>query len=515
MVRKRAKISILRFATIAFLSGACVMVLEMVGARLLAPFLGTSIVVWTSLIGIILASLSVGYWLGGRLADKTVSERVLAWLLLGAAAMIFLTALIHTPVLRWVSQLDSLHTSAVMAAIVLFALPAGFCGMISPYVIRLAMSEVSTAGTTVGTLNAISTAGSILGTFLGGFVLISWVSSPVIIYGIAFVMAATALLTRGRMVLPQLGVLILVAGGGALSTHYDSPLQDGIVYFQETPYNSVRVKEEVRFSEGTQRPVRVLITDEEKTQSASFIDDPAELVFDYTKYYALGTALKPQAERILMLGGGGYSVPKWLLGPASPLQAGSFQLDVVEIDPGVTRAAELFLGLKTDEYANLHVFHEDARRFVNRTAVGNGPRYDLILGDVFNSHASVPFHVGTREAAQSVHDSLAPDGLFLMNIISALDGDDGRLFRSIHGAFAEVFPHTYTFLVQAPHRPFVVQNIILIAAGKPLDLPALEEKSPEIAKLLSHRYVHPIPADVPALADAYAPVERYTLGLIR
>ena len=108
------------------------MVLEMVGARLLAPFLGTSIVVWTSLIGIILASLSVGYWLGGRLADKTVSERVLAWLLLGAAAMIFLTALIHTPVLRWVSQLDSLHTSAVMAAIVLFALPAGFCGMISP-----------------------------------------------------------------------------------------------------------------------------------------------------------------------------------------------------------------------------------------------------------------------------------------------------------------------------------------------------------------------------------------------
>ena len=516
MTKKPSGGSTARFASIMFLNGACIMVLEMVGARLLTPFLGNSIIVWTSLIGIILASLSIGYWQGGRLADRTLSEKVLAWLLVAAAGAVLLTAAIYGPVLRAIAHLESLHTAAVLTAIVLFTLPAVFCGMVSPYATRLALSELKTAGAVVGTLNAISTAGSILGTFLGGFVLVSWVSSPVIVYGIAAVLGVTALLAhspvRGKQVLA-----FLILAGLSGTVHVLVPDErEGIVYVQETPYNVVRIREEFRPSrEGAPRAVRVLLTDEDKTQSATFVDNPAELVFEYTKYYALGTYLKPKAERILMLGGGGYSVPKWLLSENSPLPAGSFNLDVVELDPGVTEAAELYLGLEAERHPNMRIVHEDARRFVNRVAEGKGERYDLILGDVFNSQASVPFHVGTVEAARSIRESLAEDGVFLMNIISAIDGDNGRLFRGIHAAFAEVFPHTQTFLVYHPQRPYVPQNIILIAAAKPIGLPDAASAPPEIAGFLANRYVHPIPDDIPALTDAYAPVDRYTLGMIR
>lgn len=505
-----------RFAMIMFLNGACIMVLEMVGARLLTPFLGNSIVVWTSLIGIILASLSIGYWQGGRLADRTLSEKVLAWLLVVAAGAVLLTAAIHGPVLRGIAHFESLHSAAVLAAIILFTLPAVLSGMVSPYATRLALSELKTAGAVVGTLNAIATAGSILGTFLGGFILVSWLSSSVIVYGIAGVLAATALLTRSPVRRKQTMVAVLLAGLSAAVTLLLPDDHKGIVYVQETPYNVVRIREELRPSEtGTPRAVRVLLTDEDKTQSASFVDNPAELVFEYTRYYALGTYLKPKAERVLMLGGGGYSVPKWLLSENSPLETERLHLDVVELDPGVTEAARLYLGLAPERHPNMRIVHEDARRFVNRIAEGKGERYDLILGDVFNSQASVPFHVGTREAAQSIHDALRDDGVFLMNIISAVEGDNGRLFRGIHAAFSQVFPYTQTFLVTLPQRPHTPQNIILIASRQAIALPDVAEAPPEIAGFLSHRYVHPVPDDVPALVDAFAPVERYTLGMIR
>jgi len=503
------KISIARLSMIAFISGACVMVLEMVGARMLAPFLGTSIVVWTSLIGIILASLSLGYWLGGRLADRTVSQKLLAWLLLGAALSILLTVLSHTLILQWVTQFESLHTSAVLAASLLFALPAVFCGMISPYVTRLALCEVRTAGATVGTLNAISTVGSIVGTFLGGFVLIAWVSSPTIIYGIALVMAASALLSGGKMLVPIVAVLALIAGiGGAFSSKISSLVAaDGLIYFQETPYNSIQIKQGIQ--EPSMRQVRLLITDENRTQSMTFVDAPARLALGYSQYFAIATALKPEAQRVLMLGGGGYSIPKWLLGPDSPLQAGRFQLDVVELDPGITDAAERFLGLERDLHPNLAIFHEDARRFVNRSAQSSEPGYQLIFGDVFNSMASVPFHVGTREAAQSIHRSLSDDGVFMMNVISAVEGDQGRLYRAIHAAFAETFGTTASFLVKAPETPTTVQNVMLLAAKQPIDFERLLANAPDLAPLLANRYEPTLTNDVPALTDQHAPVERY------
>ena len=553
-------------ALVVFLNGMAVMVLEMVGARLLAPWLGTSVVVWTSLIGVILACLSLGYWLGGRLADSylrpvaapkpekksgkarrpapkadnaetplagtadddaAASARaaniravaMLSNLLAGASVTVFITAMLQGVMLPALAKaVPSLHLAAVLAALLLFALPSMLCGMVSPYAVRLAITDSETSGAVIGRLNAVSTVGSIVGTFLGGFVLISWFGSMETTLGVSAILLATAALVRLKPALSKVALalcLVLAAFAHKSYTAYMIEAENAPIGV-DTLYSSVRVADGLL--EG--RPVKLLFTDPGSCQSASFVDTPAELAFAYTKFYALGTSMNPAAKRILMLGGGGYSVPKWLLAGRSELASPDFSLDVVELDPGITDLARKYFQTPTDD-PRMRVFHEDARTFVNRTAAalpaGAAGPYNLIFADIFNSYYSVPFHVGTVEAAQKVHALLAEDGIYIMNIITAVNGDNGRLLRSIRNAFAEVFGEVHLFPVQSAYDGTMVQNVMLLAFRTPRPLPdaAKPGLSPHIASMLSHRWTSPLPPsekDVPPLRDNFAPVERYTLG---
>ncbi|MDR2076830.1 MAG: fused MFS/spermidine synthase [Desulfovibrio sp.] len=517
-------------ALVMFLNGLAIMVLEMVGARLLAPELGTSTIVWTSLIGVILASLSLGYWCGGKLADavldqgKNPGERrrrahsILAGILLAASCCVLLTALTHGPVLRQLGHASlSLYVATVCAAIVLFALPGILCGMVSPYATRLAITSSDTSGAVIGRLNAVSTVGSIAGAFLGGFVLISWFGSREITLAVAACLLLAAALVRARPLPPKI-FLALLLSGLAISVQIADrkAAEEGLAFTTETPYSSIRILTRNHLG----RPARLLLTNPGSYQSGCYLDQPDELIFEYTRFYALGPYLYPDASRILMLGGGGYSIPKWLLaGKAAPAST-AFTLDVVELDPGMTRAAERYFFLPRED-ARLRIFHEDARRFLNRAAQPpEGEKrasYQLIFADVFNSFYTVPFHVGTVEAAQKIHALLSADGILIMNVIASLEGDSGRLFRSIHRAFAAVFPDIRVFAVRTPYHGKEVQNIILLAFKTPRSLPDPHDPAvPEaIASLLRREWKRPIPSDCPPLTDNYAPVERYSFSLIR
>ena len=364
-----------------FLSGALVMVLEMVGGRVLAPHVGTSAIVWTSLIGVVLACLALGAWAGGRVADKTLSRRGLGQALAGAGLGCGLTAFCHTAVGVGVTQgVGNLYLAAVAAALGIFALPAFFFGMITPYVIRLRIAGVDTAGATVGRLYALSTAGSILGTFLGGFVLISFFGSTAILWGVALCMLLLSLCNAPAKPWPRLLLLALCALLAWQDSLYGQWLAEKSgTRLAESPYNSIRVMDGVdRARDG--RAVRLMATDPGYSQSGMLLDAPDELYFDYTRFYALGPRHVPGARTVLMLGGGGYSVPKWLLAGKSGLDAAALRLTVVELDPAMTAASRRWFGLKDDP--RLTVRHEDARAFLNRQQ----ERYDLVFVDVFNSH---------------------------------------------------------------------------------------------------------------------------------
>jgi spermidine synthase len=221
-----------------------------------------------------------------------------------------------------------------------------------------------------------------------------------------------------------------------------------------------------------------------------------------------------------MLGGGGYSVPKWLLAGRSGLSSGDFTLDVVEIDPAMTEAARRFFFAPTDD-PRMRIVHEDARVFINRAAAKLSPDaygpYDLIFADIFNSWYTVPFHVGTRETAAKIRRLLSRDGIYIMNIISAVTGDNGRLLRAIRNAFAEEFGQAHVFPVQSRFNGEMVQNVMLMVTRENRELPDPTRSglTPDIRRMLANRWTSPFPPaveDVPALMDDYAPVERYTLG---
>ena len=499
---------------VIFASGALVMVLEMVGARVMAPHLGTSVIVWTSLIGVVLACLACGAWLGGRLADKKLSPGVLARILAGAGVGCAFTALAHPLVGAFVTDsVQNIYLAAVVAAVCLFALPAVLFGMVSPYIIRLRLADLATSGATVGRLYALSTTGSILGTFLGGFVLISWFPSTQILLGTGGGMVLLSLLVCVKKPLPRVGMLLLCPLVIWGSVSYNAWLtQRGTPPPVETPYNSIRIMDALTHEN---RAVRLMATDPGYSQSGMYLDNPSELYFEYTRYYTLGTVLFPQSTRVLMLGGGGYSVPKWLLAGHGGLDSDKLRLDVVELDAGMTRVAKQYFALPDDP--RMTITHEDARRHITV----NKQQYDLVFVDVFNSHYSVPFHMGTVEAAKDLRRAVAPGGALLMNIISAFAGEDGHILRGIHGALATSFPEIHVFAVH-PGTPLdQVQNLMVLALpeARPDLAQALQAGqgswSAPVRAMLNTRITAPVPKGTPPLRDELAPVERYSQALLK
>jgi predicted membrane-bound spermidine synthase len=484
--------------TAVFLCGAVVMVIELTGSRIMAPFLGTSLVVWTSLIGIILAAMSAGYWWGGRLADRRPERALLGRIILLAAFATAAIAGTKTVVLGFLqSQMAGLHAAAVWGALLLFAPPALLLGMVAPFAVRLKLSHKSTGGRTAGTLYAVSTIGSIVGTFAAGFVLIAWMGSTNILLLMAAVLALAALLASRSGAGLKGGALAAFLTLLALGTHYDARLAAAGFVDVDTPYNRVIVFNGAE--NGTGRPVRVMVTGPQGRQSAMYPDRPSELAVPYTRWYRLVEHFAPGMKRLLVLGGGGYSFPKFALANYPAVS-----VDVVEIDPGITRLARELFELR--DHPRLRIVEEDARTFLNR----NRRLYDAILCDTFNSDYSIPFHMTTVEAVERIRASLTPNGVALVNVLSAIEGERGRLFQSMLATYRSVFPRVAAFGLE-PHAPTEWQNIIIAAFAGPEESGAAEPL-PEMKFLLDHRIHPPDPPPEARLTDDYAPVDRYMLS---
>ncbi len=488
----------------AFLCGAAVMVLEMTGSRMLAPYLGTSIIVWTSLIGIVLAALSFGYWYGGILADRYPSASVLSKLIFAAAVVIAVVGGSYTFVLQPLSSGKlNLYIASLVSATILFAVPGALLGMVSPFLARLAIGDVESSGRAVGRLYAISSIGSILGTFLGGFVLVSVLKTGTILFLIAAVLVSVAFMLRTvKQKFPDLGgtvvaVLLCVLSGAWYQTFGDGLLPEGIHY--ETPYNHIRVFDTY------QGRIRAYQTDPgEYSQTNIIVGRPETLLCRYAKYADLLFLYNPNARHVAVLGGGGYCLPNYFLATRP-----NIDIDVVEIDPGVTEIAKKHFGLVDDQ--RLHIFHEDARRFLRRTRTSNDYKYDLIFSDAFNASYNVPFHLLTKECLTEISDRLDDDGIFMVNIIASATGPRKQFFQAFHRTASEVFPHVDAYMIDDHQQGKSFQNIVFVAFKRD-DIPAIDDPSASYADLLRRRWTQPVPHDVPPFLDALAPVEWYTIG---
>lgn len=483
---------------VVLISGAVVMIYEITGSRVVAPFIGTSTYIWTSLIGVILAALSVGYWIGGRVADRNPRKGVLATAILAAAGLIALTTLTKDVFLSAIAVFPvGLELKAVLAATILFAPASVALGFVPPYAVKLRIESLGDAGRTVGRLYALSTIGSIIGTFAAGFLLLPVLGTNRTLYLIAGALVAAPFLLVRLKADRKIAAILIVLGFAVASNELTSYVLNRTISFEDidTQYSRVRIFRTQDPDSG--RAIEAMTFDPHSTQSAMFVDSD-ELVFEYTKFYYLVRTLNPDAKRALMIGGAGYSFPKAYLA-----SYGDAQLDVVEIDPALTAIAKRRFRLV--ENPRLRIFHEDGRTFLNRAETG---AYDAVLMDAFGSLFSVPYQLTTVEAVSQISRTLTEDGVVIFNVGSALQGEASLFLQAEIATYRSVFPYVYLFKVRSEREDTRLQNVIVVGCKRNC-LPERPVEDAMINSLLARQYRSDFPVTVPSLTDDLAPVDYY------
>lgn len=483
---------------VVFICGADLMMLEMVGSRIIAPYLGTSIYVWTSLIGVILGFLSLGYWAGGKIADRHANPRILASVILLSAILVMIISVTKDYILENILSIFTfdLRITTTIAALLLFGPPSFFLGIVSPYAAKLKINSLHSSGSTVGTLYAISTIGSIFGTFLAGFFLIALFGNTKILIFLAITLVLSALLLYPEKSWVKFLILLLLIAYYPFSNQFS--LRSKQPYIQnemefDTNYNHVKIFDYTGPPLNT--PLRVMQINNEI--SSTMLLNTSELPPGHNRFYRqLSQHFNPEIKSALMIGGAGYDYPKEFL-----RQYQEATLDVVEIDPQVTELAKKYFRLVN--HPRLKIFHEDGRIFLNR----NQKKYDAIFVDAFNSYV-VPHHLTTRETVKKIYDSLTFNGVALVNLKSGLAGRNLRFLKALKTTYNSVFPQVYIFPVADPQPTEQVQNIILVAL-KSLQKPSLRSNDIETTSYLQHLFTHKLEYDQPILTDEFAPVESY------
>ncbi|MBI3325720.1 MAG: fused MFS/spermidine synthase, partial [Nitrospinae bacterium] len=431
-----------------FVSGAVLLGLEIVGSRVLAPHFGSSIFVWGSLISTFLAGLTVGYYVGGVIADRRPRLSTMAMLILIPGLLIAVLPQMAPSVNRAIVSVDfGPRLNPLLATLCLFFLPSVFMGTISPYAIKLAASSLATIGNTAGSLYAISTAGSIAGTLLTAFYLIQAIGVRSILQSLGATLIALAfLLIVVSMVARRRAETQVVAGGVIAALVLGiCPAAAGItLYEKDSLYHHIIVTEE-----GVVRSMRF----DRLRQSALDLQDPDQMVFLYTQYLHLALAFHEDPRRALVIGLGGGSAPRRFHQDYPRLL-----IDVAELDPEVVNVAKRYFLFKESE--RLKVQAVDGRIFVNKTR----HQYDMVFLDAYYSDA-IPFHLTTREFLQELKQKLTPNGIVVSNVIGSVRGSDSKLFRSMLKTMDAEFAQTYVFPVEG------VGNIIVIATQDKERLP--------------------------------------------
>jgi spermidine synthase len=499
----------LRLLVSVFVSGAVVMALELLGSRLLAPVFGNSIFVWGSLIGVVLAALSTGYYLGGKLADRLPQLHILSTIIFAAGLLVLALPALAPPIFEASIGLNlGERYSPLLATIILLGPPSVLLGTVSPYAIRLAAKSFEKLGKASGNLYALSTLGSIVGTFITVFVLIPTFGVNKIIFALGITLLVVAFLGLGfRMKVFLLLILIilpfaapyLVSQRLTVAT-YTLALGDTI-YETDTPYHHLIVADS--YDPTHDSYIRILILDD-NFHSAMDLENPNRAVYPYTDYFHLGLLLNSNITRVLFIGGGGFTGPKAFLKDYP-----NVTVDVVEIDAEVIRVAEQYFFVDPDN-PRLHIFNDDGRIFLQSTK----QKYDLIVLDAY-SKTYVPFHLMTDEFFKVLANHLAANGTVISNLIAATTGDNSKLLYAETNTMHLTFPNVYLFPIMGASDTST-QNVIILAT---LEANSLTEsdfqhladitsvvKIPSLKEDVSN-FVIPNQNGAPILTDNYAPVE--------
>ena len=492
------------YGATVFISSAVLLVLEITAGRLIAPYVGVTIYSWTSIIGVILAGLSLGNWLGGRLADRGAGETATGVVLALSAAtsLLSLYALVLVAPLIQNSQLDLLSSSFVYV-LSMFFLPSVLLGIPTPLLTTLALQLDNHTGRIVGRMHALAALGSISGTFLTGFILIQYLGSRLIILSSAIALVLLALpFLRGASRRLASAVILLVLTTGGLSYHqqgFANPCD------RESSYFCLRVvdaSDQVPF--GT---ARAMVLDH-LVHGINHESEPGMLVAPYVHLMQelADRHFVNQPERQLhyfFAGGGSFTQPRAL----TTLNPGA-RVTVAEVDPTVTELARqrMFLSLE-----NIEVIHGDARTTLFRQ---KNRLYDVIVTDAFHDIA-IPYHLVTHEYIELARSRLQPDGLFTTNVVDAFPNP--RMVKSLLKTLRQSFAHVDVWLDEIPAQPQRM-TFVIAASDKAFSGDFLDSRRGFERRWF--RINEPLLqsgdalSDLPVFSDDFVPVERMIADLL-
>ncbi|MDP2593768.1 MAG: fused MFS/spermidine synthase, partial [bacterium] len=424
-----------------FITGACVLIVEIVAVRVLSPHYGNTIFTVSSVISVILAALSIGYYAGGKFADRHPSLRWFFGIILISGIAILAFHFLGTIMLPILSMTLSLTSGPLVSSLLLFLAPALLLGTLSPYAIKLQSVQAPEqgVGSVSGKIFFWSTLGSILGSLLAGFVLIPHFGIDHIFIAtglVLFLLGSIPLLMFGfdkkRLTKSLFAVVILAA----VTLFAAQQIKGDALYSKDGIYEKITIYDGAFGS----RPARFFQQDR-SSSGAMFLDsdDPTDLAYEYSKYYSLYKVFKPNIQHALVIGGGAYSIPKALVA-----ELPNATVDVSEIEPSLFELAKKYFGV--EDNPQLHTYIEDGRRLLR----DSDKKYDLIFSDVYYSLFSIPAHFTTQEFFTIAKKKLSDDGLFIANLIGDLSRQQPSLIFAEIKTFQSVFPNSYFFAVETP-----------------------------------------------------------------
>ena len=476
-----------------FLSGALTMMLELIAARILSPYVGSSNLIWTTIIGIMLTSMSIGYWFGGKIADKNKDNNINIlsnYLLISAIATSFIPIL-EVKFIDLLSQLsDNLVLVAIICATVTFGIPSFLLATVSPIAVKIKNNSIDNVGVTSGKISSLSTIGSIFGTFFAGFLLIPNLGVRNIILGCsvllwilsAFLFSKKNKKYYGLMILE----LIVIIGLNLLGAYFFKSEHPEILQDVDSEYSRIWVRE-AQAGETTYKTLQV------DTGLESYINqETGEMGARYLSYYDLFEYYNKDAKDALMIGGAAYTYPMHYL-----KKYANKTIDVVEIDNKMTEIAEEEFGLDKNN-PNLGLITQDGRSYLNYSE----KKYDAIFIDAFKG-LNAPFELTTYEAMQEAYNDLNGNGIVITNIISSIEGKDADFIKYEYSTYKYVFDDVMVFKVNPNNQDTERQNLILV--GIKGDLNINEDKQQEYQDLLSNEVMN-FSSDKSIVTDDYAPI---------
>lgn len=493
-----------------FVSNAAFMTLELAASRVLAREFGASLFTWTTIIGVVLAGVTLGNYFGGRIADWKATRATVAVIFLLSSLFTLLCPAISRLTSDYIRETYFMQTLSWPMQITLFTsiiffLPCLCIGGISPVVVRRTLDEGIAPGRAVGAIYAWGALGGISATFLSGYALIDWMGATALIIAVAFLLAIPVWAYAPRR-LQAAGWILICATALLVSVIYH-PRAPRVIYEDESQYSYIAVTVDPMHPQ-----LREMILDK-LTHSMVNMDDPKALQYEYEWVYeAVIDKFFPNAQplRSLVIGGGGYAFPHYL----ERARPGGYT-EVAEIDPAVTEAAHAAFGLPRD--TTLAIYNMDARnRVEDMLRQPNPPEFDCIFGDSINDY-TVPYHLTTVEFTRGVHTLLQENGIYMLNMIDMYAS--GAFLSAVVNTCQQVFPYVYVFNTG---RPAIIRDTFIVVCSKHslnlTDIPErIKVKHDYAGVLLMPKMVDELLARQGRvlLTDDYAPVENLLSPVVR